>query len=361
MHDLSMGEMTSHRSMASLPIGGRYRMVDFALSSMVNAGMTKVGVIAKSNYQSLLDHLENGRAWDLARKREGLAVFPPHSYYGTNESVYHGRIEALSNILTYIEASNTEYVVMMDCDYLCNLDLKKVMREHTENGADITIVCCNLKPNEEIVKNCVAVKSDENGRVKELMLNRCDDGFRLSMNIFIIRKDLLAKMIADAASRMLSNFERDVLINCLSEYNVHAYVHEGYVTRMYSLDSYFDASMGLLNPQNLNALFPAERPVYTKVRDEAPVRYGVNSKVSNCLVADGCVIEGEIENCVLFRGVKIKKGAVVKNCILMQETVVGENASLQYIISDKDVKISDGRSLVGQQSYPVYIRKAVTV
>ncbi len=361
MHDLSMGEMTSHRSMASLPVGGRYRMVDFALSSMVNAGMTKVGVIAKSNYQSLLDHLENGRSWDLARKREGLAVFPPHSYYGTNESIYHGRIEALSNILTYIESSKTEYVVMMDCDYLCNLDLKKVMAEHTANNADITMVCCNLAPNDEIVKNCVAVKSDGSGRVRELMLNRCDDGFKLSMNIFIIRKDLLVKMIADAAARMLSNFERDVLINCLADYNVHAYVHDGYVSRMYSLDSYFDASMGLLEPGNLSALFPGDRPVYTKVRDEAPVRYGVDSKVSNCLVADGCVIEGEVENCVLFRGVTVKKGAVVKNSILMQETVVGENASLQYIITDKDVTISDGRSLVGQQSYPVYIRKAVTV
>ncbi len=360
MHDYLMGDMTARRSMASLPFGGRYRLVDFGLSAMVNANITKVGVIAKSNYQSLLDHLGSGRPWDLARKREGLTVFPPHSYYDSNETVYHGRIEALKSVLTYIKGSGANHVVMMDCDYLCNLDLGKILNEHIETEADVTIVCCDCEKG-SVYDNCVSLKADNSGRINELLLDRCEDGFNLSMNVFVINKDLLCTMIEDAASRVLTNFERDVLLGALDKYNVRAYKHDGFVRRMDSLVHYFNASLALLERENMQQLFPKDRPVYTKVRDEAPVRYGVNSTVKNCLIADGCVIEGTAENCVLFRGVHVGKGAVLKNCILMQDTVVCENAELEYIITDRNVTILDGRNLVGHESYPVYVRKGVSV
>ncbi len=361
MHDSAVGDMTAKRSMGSLPFGGRYRMIDFMLSSLVDADVTKVGVIAKSNYHSLMDHLGSGRQWDLSRKRGGLSILPPHRYFDETESVYHGRIQALYNVLNYIKHSYVSYVVMMDCDYVCNIDIDAMIEHHVATNADITIACCPLVSDEELCKNCVTVRTDETNRVREMFMNRCAEGSALSMNMFVIGKEMLITLIEDAMASMYRYFERDVLAGKLDTLHVQSYMHEGFVRRIYSTKSYYEANMSLLNFDHLANLFTPDRPVYTKVRDEAPVRYGLNAQVHNSILADGCVIEGNVENCVVFRGVHIEAGATVRNTILMQNTVVKKGAGLNYVITDKDVTISSDRSLEGDLNYPLYIKKASIV
>ena len=362
MHDGNVAELTKVRSMASLPFGGRYRLIDFSLSSLVGAGVTKVGVIAKSNYHSLMDHLGNGREWDLSRKNEGLSILPPYrATTQENETLYHGRIQALYNALYYIKSSEVKYVVMMDCDHVANLDLNAIIDRHEQTGADVTMVCYSAEPNEDMLKSCVVVKPDESGRVKNLMVNRYCEGCAFSMNIFVIEKDVLIKMIENAMSSMLVFFERDILLANIDALNIQCYMHEGFVRRIYSLKSYYDANMDLLNPNNLHDLFNPARPVLTKVRDKAPVRYGLNASVKNCLVADGCVIEGEARNCIVFRGATIKAGAKIKDSIIMQNTVIGQSATLENIVTDKDVIVSDNCLLKGHNNYPLYLRKASKV
>ena len=356
MHDSNLGDLTSHRSMASLPVVGRYRMIDFALSSFVNAGITSVGVIAKSNYQSLLDHLESGRSWDMSRKNSGLIIFPPHSYYDSS-AVYHGRISALNNIRQYLEERSENYVLMTDCDFICNADYRSIINHHVSSGADVTVVCssdCNVPIGEN---DTSSVKYDENGDVTYFSYGPLQQGCVSGTDSFIFNRELLLQILDSAAESGITHLERDVMPRLINKYSVKAFCIDGYVRRINSIRDYFDVSMELVNGDTAGSLFPSSRPVYTKLRDEAPVRYGSNCKVKNSSIADGCIIEGEVENCMLFRSVYVKKGARLKNCIIMQDTVIGENAELDHVIADKIVTIGDNVSLHGTFSDPVLITK----
>lgn len=358
MHDNLMGDLTKHRSMASLPIGGRYRMIDFALSALVAADITRVGVIAKTNYQSLMDHLGSGIHWDLSRKNSGLVVFPPHGYSDGNDSVYHGRIQALWGVRNYIESAPVSNVILMDCDHVANIDVKGLLAEHERTGADVTMLCYDS--DDKVSENSVILKTD-GGKVVDMMIGRMTEGCVQSMNVFVINKAKLLSLLADAMSHMLVFFERDVLLANIDTLNIRCHMHEGYVRRVYSLKSYYDINMDMLKPEVTAELFTPERPILTKVRDEAPVRYGLKAEVKNCFVADGCVIEGRAENCVLFRGATVKAGARIKDSIVMQASEIGEDADLAYIITDKSVKVSDGCVLRGHESYPLYLKKYSTV
>ena len=355
MHDDMVGEMTSVRSMATLPYGGRYRLIDFHLSSLVAAGVTKVGVIAKHNYQSLLDHLGSGRSWDLARKRAGLSIFPPYSQ--SQDAMYHGRIQALHNIMSYIRHSSEQYVIMLDCDHVCNLDYSAILEQHIQSGADITMVCREVDQNEDMERDCVLVKPDSTGRVREMLFDRFEGDCLASMDIFIISREKLIDLVETAVSRMQTMFERDIMLREIDSLDIRAWKFDGFVRRICSTRSYYEANLALLDMRNMDSLFIPGRPVYTKVRDEAPVRYGLDAEVKNSLVADGCVILGRVENCLLFRGVTVARGAVVRNSIIMQDTIISENADLNCIIADKEVVINPDRVLTGHEKYPLYIRK----
>ena len=181
------------------------------------------------------------------------------------------------------------------------------------------------------------------------------------MDIAVIEKDLLEKIILDGRSRNQLSFRKDVLVAQKDKIIIKAYEFDKYIVRINSIASYYEASMQLLNPEVRFELFPPDRPVKTKVRDEVPVKYGLAASVSNSLLADGCIIEGEVENSILFRGVKVGRGAKVKNSIVMQGSIVGDSAGLDYVIADRDVTIRDTRRLMGYVSYPLFITKGSVV
>jgi len=359
MHDSAIPELTGHRTMASVPFASRYRLIDFVLSGMTLAGVQNVGVIVKKNYQSLLDHLGSGREWDLARKRGGLTIFPPSGESGYN---YHGRIGALHGILPYIEDAKEKYVILADCDVVCDLDYAALIEHHIESGADVTIAYTKEKMTPALAKNNVSLALAPSGRVRELLINDPQTGKRnLSMGIMVLGREQLIDIVRTGAAKGMVKFEQDVLAKSLETMKVYGFEYAGYRSRIADMSSYFEANMQLLYLENLNRLFPEARPVYTKVRDEAPVRYGLDCKVKNCIVADGCIVEGEIENCVLFRGVHVGKGAVVKNCILMQNTKVASGVRMDYVITDKDVSISEGQYLGGTKNFQVFVKKGSNV
>lgn len=358
-HDFLLPEMVAERTMASVPFGGRYRIIDFVLSSMANSGISNVSIVVKQNYRSLMDHLGSGREWDLTRKRGGLNLVPPYSE--ANMKLYQGRVEALASLVEFLEEQKEEYVIMSDSDIVFNFDFRKLIEAHVASQADVTVMYERRAIPEGLKEDNYTLKLQD-GRVTELLINDYRPGIQnLSMNVYIIQRDTLITMVKDATIRGLLYFEKDILARNLELLNVQGFEYNGYTARIADRTSFFEENMRLLDPKNLDELFPDNLPVYTKVHDNAPTRYAMGSHVKNSLVADGCIIEGEVENCILFRGVKIKKGAKVKNCVLMQNTVVEVGADVEYVVTDKNVKITADKKLTGTDTFPVYVVKGHTV
>lgn len=360
MHDTTLGDMTKNRTMGSVMFGGRYRLIDFPLSNMVNSGISEVGVITKSNYQSLLDHLGSAREWDLARKKGGLYILPP---FGNVEStLYRGRIEALYGAMSFIKHSRAKYVILSDCDVVNNIDYKPIVAAHIESGADITAVAHTGVYSSDDIKTSTVFNVDADKNVTSVLINPDISGTcTTSLNVFVMSMDFLIETVNDAMARGNVSFERNILQEKCRELKIKIYEYDNYFSKLNSPESYFKSNMALLEPENARKLFVPKRSIYTKVSDNAPVKYDLDSKVSNSLIADGCIIEGEVENSVLFRGVKVGKGAKVKNCILMQGTVVGDNAELNYLITDKNVSICENHILTSSPQYPMYVGKGASV
>ena len=364
-HDASLGGLTAHRALGSVPFGGRYRLIDFALSNMVNAGIDNISVIVRENYFSLMDHLGSGREWDLTRKNGGLNIIPP--FARKDNKVYSGRVGALANILEYLRERKEKYIVMSDSHIAVNFDFKAMIEAHIASEADITIAYKEEKIPQALL-DCDSISKglyytlDLNGDVvKGIKVNvKETDVQNFSMNMYVIERELLIDLVNTAFVRGQSYFERDVIIPHLDDLKVKAFKCEDYTVRLCDTKSYFDENMKLLDEDNLDGLFGA-RPVYTKIRDDNPTRYIKGAVVKNIMAADGCVIEGYVKDSVLFKGVKIGKGAIVKNCVLMQDTVVEPGANIENIITDKDVTISSYKEVKGTPSFPVYIAKGKTV
>ena len=355
-YDNLVPELVAERSMASIPFGGRYRLIDFTLSSMANAGIDNVSVIVRKNYHSLMDHLGAGREWDLTRKRGGLNIVPP--FAERSVKLYSGRVDALESILNWLEDQKERYVILSDSYIAMNFDFGKLVDAHVKSGADVTMVYNRAAIPEGARSDNYTIRLDDNDRVVEILSNDYRIGEQnLAMNIYVIERESLIHLIHDASVRGLVYFERDILAHNVNILNIHALEYTGYVAHVCDMKSYFDENLKLIDEKNLNALFPKKNPVYTKIRDDNPTRYVTGSSVSNSLLADGCVIEGTVENCVLFRGVKVKKGAVVKNCVLMQDTVVEPGAELDCVVTDKNVRITADKKLSGTKSFPVYVQK----
>ena len=364
-YDALVPELVTDRLMASIPFAGRYRLIDFILSSMVNCGIDNITIPVRKNYFSLMDHLGSGREWDLTRKNGGLNIIPP--FAEKTITVYNHRIDALASILRFLKAQKEKYVVMIDANLAVNFDFKDMIEAHIASGADVTIAYTESELPKSVIDSDNNNKGSfytfhiEDGRIQDIKINLRESGVKnFSMNIYVIERELLIDLVNTAFVRGNVYLERDVLIPQLDKLNVQAYKFDGYTARITDMKSYFNENMKLLDEANLQALFAAN-PVYTKIRDDNPTRYITGAKATNIMVADGCVIEGEVENSILFRGVKVGKGAKVKNCILMQDTVVEAGASVEYTITDKNVTITEGKDLKGTDSFPIFIAKSQIV
>ena len=348
------------RTAAALPIGCRYRAVDFMLSSMTNSGITTVGVVLRDKYQSLLDHIGTGRDWDLSRKLGGLVFLPPFSYASrltrTTSVVPQGKMEALAGIYDFLALSRCEYVVMADGDIIANLPLDEMVQRHKQSGWDVTVVCVE-KILQSVYNTYYAL--DESGRVTDYNLGlRADEACRYtSLGVYIMKRSVLLHIIDEAVTHNCRHLERDTLPYILRQYTMGGEVHHGFATKLQDVRGFFDINMMLLQKDKRDRLFDRRRPILTRVRNEEPTYYGDTARVSDSLLADGCTIEGTVENSIIFRNVRVGRGAVVRDSIVMKGAVVKARSEISHVIADKEVTIREDRTLIGHENYPVVVAK----
>lgn len=359
---IQLKEITRNRSVAAVPIGSRYRMVDFVLSNMVNSGISNVGIVTLNHYNSLMAHLGTGKEWDLNRKHGGLFIFPPYSGNGT-DGWYRGNVEAIHSIMDFIRRSEQQYVIASGSHMICNMSYDEAFQFHLDKGADITILYTEQKglPMEE-VRQKTLIEVDEDGRVTDMQVKPTRPKFKNTyMNMYIIDKELLDYLLDECISHGNSDFVKDILLRKLNTLRVYGYKFEGYLASIDSINAYYRHNMELLDPGIREQLFFKSGLVHTRIMDEVPAIYSDFASVKNCMVGDGCIIDGEIENSILFRGVKVAKGAHIKNSIIMQNSEIYDNAVLENVILDKEVIIRKGKKLIGQTVYPVVVAKKAVI
>jgi len=353
-------ELTQYRPLAAVPFGGRYRLIDFILSNMVNSGIQNIGILVQDKYRALMDHLRSGKEWDLARKRDGLFILPP----GNSQFVrgnYRGNVDDFYENLDYIESSRQKYVIIAGSHVVCNLSYGKAFKFHQDVGADITLLYKEHHADEKLMQ-CGIVECLSNGLITDLAINSSSPLSRkVSLEMYIMKKDLLVNLIKNCQARGGLDFIKDIIIKNIGQLKMYGYPYKGYVARVDSVKSYYQHNMELLKPEKWEELFFKSGLVYTKVKDEAPVKYKENARVSNAMIGNGCIIEGRVENSILFRGVTVHKGAYIKDSIVMQKCDIAENAVIENVICDKNVRITNGKWLKGETNYPLVIEKGSVV
>lgn len=362
IHDRNIPDMTAERTIASLPFGGRYRLVDFTLSAMVNAGIDKVGIVTHNNYRSLMDHIGSGKDWDLARRSGGVIILPPFVTAFDNpkaNKLYTTRLEALAGVLDYINCCDEDVLVLSDCDVVANVDIADVIASHEASGADMTVVTRKMAIDGASSAGGTVATIDCDGNITEFVERtvRMKGEYDVNTNVLVINRSFLISVLQTAVSHGFNDFYQQAIPFVKNTAKIKAYRFDGYYAEIDSLARYLSASMELLDKGVRDEVFNPARPVYTKVRNSAPTIYTKDAKVKNSLIADGCVIEGEVENSIIFRGVRIRKGTVVRNSIMLQDSCTGENVELNCVITDKNVTIRDDRKLCGAESLPYYISK----
>lgn len=353
-------ELIEHRIHGSIPFGGNYRVVDFMLSNMVNAGVRDVGVIMHGKCQSMLDHLGTGKSWDLSRNYGGLTLLPAFAYSERSgaSAQFRGKMEALIGVMDYLEEDiRQDHVVLADSDLVANLPLDDVLQDHLASGADITAVCTSVLGD----TSDTYFKLDDSGRVVDTSYEvATPEGYRC-LNIFILSKELLVKLTHYCKAHSLYSWRHNVLQDMGKDLNIRAYVWDGYAARINTIQRYYERSMELLRPDIRSELFCPERPIFAKQNDSCSTYIDPSGVCVNSLIADGCDIQGSVKNSILFRGVQIEKGAQVDGCILFKGTVVKKDAVLRNVIADKYVTVQEGRTLMGHEHYPMVLARGSEV
>ena len=361
LNDNTLSRLTNDRTVAAIPFACRYRLVDFCLSNLVNANISNINIIANYNYRSLREHIGSGKDWDLARRSGGINLISPYqNAKNANTKVFSTRMEALINMKNeYIDRFKEEYVVLMDSDHVLNIDINDVIRSHERTGANITFVTQKVGKNYSS-KHPRMMLSSVAGKVTDITMssNYTESNPELSLNIFVMKTSHLKRLIDEAVGYNLNSLTKLMLRNMKSD-SYRTYVYKGYVASVSSFLDYYRCSMELAKDEKArkSLLWNPEAPIYTKVHNSAPVSYRDGASVSGSMIADDCVIEGTVINSVLFRGVKVGKGAVVKNSVLFRGTTVSPNSSLNCIVTDKDVFISENVNLSGNDNMPFYVQK----
>ena len=353
-------ELTVKRTMASLPFGGRYRQVDFHLANLTAGGIRHLGIVSRSNYQSLMNHVGSGEEWGLEMGEGGLEFLTPGAL-GTDDR-YRGKLENLHAVVDFLALSEEDYVVLSDSSILTNLDVKDLVASHVASGKDITIVA---KPGvADGIKSLDLALKTENGVVSDIVVNyAAPAGYLASMDIFVVGRKWLIEKVEALVARDKFHMDRDLVLGQWKngELGINVYEYTGVALYNESVEQYFANSLSLLDKDVAYGIFHGHHNVYTKVRDRVPTYYGAESEVANCLVADGCMIDGEVKDSVLFRQVTVGEGAEIKNCVVMNDAIIGAGADLKYVILDKDVTVKPGTKICGTPEKPYVVKRGKTV
>ncbi|WP_042347159.1 glucose-1-phosphate adenylyltransferase subunit GlgD [Bacillus massiliigorillae] len=362
IRDKHVPEITKNRIMSAVPFGGRYRLIDFVLSNMANSGVIKAGVVTRQNYQNMMDHIGTGKAWDLARKRGGIRLLQPNVDNIEEFIQMDNRIETLKGILDYLEKADEEYVVLSDCDVICNISYSDMLKAHKESNADVTLAYSQQDEDVSWKGQRTVFRMKENNRITAIKkTSSTRQGEFLYLGTMVIEKNFLKRHIQIACHKgyrslltYLGDHANEIMINGFAFNEYYAYID--------SLQSYLNSNLDLLDLNVREELFRKPyRPIYTSVNDSPPTTYGADAVVENSIIADGCVINGVVKNSVIFRGVKVDKNATISNSVVMQDSVIGMDATLNHIVTDKNVVIGNHRTLCGHETHPFFIEKGSVI
>jgi len=345
--------LTKARPIASIPIGGRYRIIDFVLSNMVNSGIHNIGIFANTKTRSLVDHLGSGQSWDLDRKINGLFLFN----FSTDGSQSRD-IDALSDNMEYIYRTKQDYVIISSSYMLCNMDYNEAAKFHEESGSDITLLYKKTNNGKKHYVNSSTLYINEENKVLSIGKNiGAEDKLNISMEMFIMKKSTLINMINNSVQTGYHNSIKAAIYNSVPELNVNAFEFKGYLQCVNSIKNYYKTSMDMLNGKVTKELFFNNGLIYTKSKDGAPTKYVNGSKVKNALVSNGCILEGSIENSIISRRVIVHAGAELKNCIIFENCVIKQGCKLTNVIIDKNTIVNENTVLKGDEEFPVVIEK----
>ncbi len=358
----SMKELVAKRSVSAIPVGGKYRAIDFVLSNMINSGIDKVGVVTQYSFRSLMDHLGAGKEWDLDRRNNGLFMFPPY-LAGENTGWYRGSADGMYSNISFLKRSTDEYVIIATGNCIYKMDFNLLLEAHEKQEADITVMYRDMSDFDPVeLSEFGIIKLDDKERIVDLREKpETPDGKLASLGVYIMKRTLLIDLLEESEAHGHYDFVKDILIRKLDKLNIMGYEYKGYWRSLSSISMFYNCNMDMINPEVRQELFNTDGKVFTKVKDETPTKYNEEAVVNHSIVADGCIIEGEVYDSVLSRGVKIGRGAVVRNSIIMQDTVIEPNATLDYVILDKEVTVKEGKTLKGERSFPIIVGKHIEI
>lgn len=359
--------LASKRPIASIPFGGRYRVIDFALSNMTAAGVDTIGLYLKDKERSLMDHIRSGKPWDIDRMQGGIFYFTPSSSIEKISGI-KGDIANFYNNIDILTKSNCDYVIMSGSNMIVNIDYLEVLKSHKKSGADVTVVYKDYDSTSHYYDDAHIINTDEDGKIKsfgykivKVRPENKEEKVKVSLEMYIMKVSLLKEIIEDAVSSGTSTYIREVLHECARIYDFRGYQFKGFIGFISSVQNYYSSSLDLLDENKLLNLFYGPSKINTKVRNENPAYYSNESKVTNSLIANGCEIYGEVENSILFRRVKVEKGAKIKNSIIMQNSIIKRDADIDCIIADKGVTIGINVQLKGNECTPLVIDKGTVI
>ncbi|NMO95268.1 glucose-1-phosphate adenylyltransferase subunit GlgD [Paenibacillus lemnae] len=356
-HELDvLSELTYFRCGAAVPFAGRYRLIDFVMSNMMHSGVEDIALFVRRKYRSLLDHLGEGGPWDLDRKRGGLFILPPDWNDPSDVSV--GELQHIYNNQNFFARGPAQYIIHSGSQHLSSVDFSEAYEYHIKQGADVTLIYTKAEELLPEHRPCVRLDVNEEGIVTDI--HHEHDNTNIYMDMFIMEKELFLQLMKQCIAHQESHVFRDAIQKNRHKLKIAGYEYQGYHAVINSLESYYRNSLDLLEQEKYQSLFSAQ-PVLTKIKYEVPAKYLESADVRHSLVANGCQIDGTVENSVLFRGVKVKEGARIHNSIIMQKCVIEENAVLENVILDKDVVITAGRKLQGDTRKPYVVAKDMVI
>ncbi len=342
-----MQELSNKRAIAAMPVGGSYRAIDFALSNMSNSHVQKVAVLTQYNSRSLNEHLSSSKWWDFGRKQGGLFVFPP-TITNDNGFWYRGTADAIAQNLTFLRNSHEPYVVIASGDCVYKLDYNKVLEYHIEKKADITVVTTEVYNGDELDRFGI-VETAEDGRITDFQEKPViPSGSTVSAGIYVIRRRQLIELMEEAIKEERFDFVKDILIRYKDVKQIYAYKMEGYWSNIASVESYFRTNMDFLDRGIRNYFYKEYPDIYSKIDDLPPAKYNPGAVVKNSLVSSGCIINGVVENSVLFKKIFVGNNCTIKNCIILNDVHIGDNTYLENCIIESRDTIRPNSKYVGE-------------
>lgn len=351
-----MRELSNKRAIAAMPVAGSYRAIDFALSNMANSHIQKVAVLTQYNARSLNEHLSSSKWWDFGRKQGGLYVFTP-TITKENSLWYQGTADAIHQNISFLKNSHEPYVVIVSGDGIYRMDYNKVLEFHIAKRADITVVCTTCRDQAEVERFGV-LRMNEDCRIEEFEEKPIISSYNtVSTGIYVIRRRQLIELIERAAQEGRHDFVNDILIRYKNLKRIYGYKIDSYWSNISTVESYYRTNMDFLKPEIRNYFFKQEPSIKTKIDDLPPAKYNPGAVVKNSLVASGCIINGIVENSVLFKDVFVGNGCVIRNSVILNDVYVGDNTRIENCIVESRDTIRANSYYCGEDSIKVVIEK----